>query len=267
MERPTKDVIDEYAKDVDDKVKQFEKDKEQALLNKEQVKNRRIRFDVEIEDVRIDIKDKYPEGKVKEPNLIKSGITNIYRCGACARAGPHAQCAVAGRTRCWRAASARAAQGRARWAVRALDFCGGGTRSKEVEGLLGAWDHLHDRRARRSCVDCGLHFTQLLQLQIPTLPRRSPGRRSLAGAPAKSPGRSRDRKTPTNAQAKLLAWARTRPSGARDGGTALALVGVFPLLPPSSLCPRSHSGADARISPKSLRGTGPEQKKPRVAGG
>ena len=66
MERPTKDVIDEYAKDVDDKVKQFEKDKEQALLNKEQVKNRRIRFDVEIEDVRIDIKDKYPEGKVKD---------------------------------------------------------------------------------------------------------------------------------------------------------------------------------------------------------
>ena len=78
MERPTKEVNDEYAKDVDDKVKQFEKDKEQALLNKEQVKNRRIRFDVEIEDVRIEIKDKYPEGKVKEPNLIKSGITNIY---------------------------------------------------------------------------------------------------------------------------------------------------------------------------------------------
>lgn len=78
MQRPTKDIVAEYEKDTNDKAEQFERDKEQSLFNKEQVKNRRMRFNAEIQDVRVEIKDKFPDGKVTEQNLINSGITTIY---------------------------------------------------------------------------------------------------------------------------------------------------------------------------------------------
>ena len=77
MERPTPDVLKDYQKDIDARKKQEQKEKEEYVSNKTALKTKRMKLAEQYGEVVQEIKEKYPGGKVKEPNLIKAGHKKI----------------------------------------------------------------------------------------------------------------------------------------------------------------------------------------------
>ena len=78
MERPTPDVFKDYQKDIDERDKKLEDDKQEYVANRTELKSKRLKQAEQFGEVLEEIKEKYPGGKVKEPHLLKSGIKKIY---------------------------------------------------------------------------------------------------------------------------------------------------------------------------------------------
>lgn len=77
MERPTPDVLVDYQKDIDARKKQEQKEKDEYVSNKTALKTKRMKQAEQYGEVIEEIKQKYKDGKVKEPHLIKAGIKKI----------------------------------------------------------------------------------------------------------------------------------------------------------------------------------------------
>jgi hypothetical protein len=77
MERPTPDVLKDYQKDIDARAQQQEKEKEEYVSNRTALKTKRMKQAEQYGEVIEEIKQKYKDGKVKEPHLIKAGIKKI----------------------------------------------------------------------------------------------------------------------------------------------------------------------------------------------
>ena len=85
MERPTPDVLVDYQKDIDARAQQQVKEKEEYVSNRIALKTKRMKQAEEYGEVIEEIKQKYKDGKVKEPHLIKAGHKKIipFMCVKC----------------------------------------------------------------------------------------------------------------------------------------------------------------------------------------
>ena len=77
MERPTPDVFKDYQKDINERDKKLEDDKQEYVANRTELKSKRLKQAEEYGDVVQEIKQKYPDGKVHEKVLRDSGIKKI----------------------------------------------------------------------------------------------------------------------------------------------------------------------------------------------
>jgi len=77
MERPTPDVLVDYQKDIDARAKRQEKEKEEYVSNRTELKTKRMKQAEQYGEVIEEIKQKYPDGKVKEKLLRDAGIKKI----------------------------------------------------------------------------------------------------------------------------------------------------------------------------------------------
>lgn len=85
MERPTPDVIDEYKKVADEISSVDERDIILFKRRSEELKLRRMKNADDYNEVVEEIKNKYPDGVVKEPHLINKGISKVIPllCSKC----------------------------------------------------------------------------------------------------------------------------------------------------------------------------------------